>query len=283
MNFKLKTLIAVLALSVAATSVNAADTSSGANGSSVIFSAWDASAGGGVGASYTFDIGLYLNTLVGADTATSSPATFTTASNSAYAGAGTGDGYTIANIALTGFNLTQGVWNLAAGDGVGRRRVLATNINTPFTTTTNSQITTTTNAITNFIGFGAANSTSTGTLSDGTKTDYAGGTSWGDTLGAGTGFSGSSNTLNFGALGTGSNSDLYVAWQKSSTTSAAAGLANLTYNGNNVFATTYSLAGTTYLNISSVAAVPETDTSGMMLAGLGLMGFIARRRNGKQA
>jgi len=34
---------------------------------------------------------------------------------------------------------------------------------------------------------------------------------------------------------------------------------------------------------SAVAAVPEADTSAMMLAGLGLMGFIARRRNGNAA
>jgi hypothetical protein len=39
-----------------------------------------------------------------------------------------------------------------------------------------------------------------------------------------------------------------------------------------------------YFNLSSagglsyVAAVPEADTSAMLLAGLGLMGFIARRR-----
>lgn len=33
-----------------------------------------------------------------------------------------------------------------------------------------------------------------------------------------------------------------------------------------------------YTGASSVAAVPEADTSAMMLAGLGLMGFVARRR-----
>ena len=34
----------------------------------------------------------------------------------------------------------------------------------------------------------------------------------------------------------------------------------------------------TYTNAAAVAAVPEADTSAMMLAGLGLMGFVARRR-----
>lgn len=38
-----------------------------------------------------------------------------------------------------------------------------------------------------------------------------------------------------------------------------------------------------YAAAGAVAAVPEADTSAMMLAGLGLMGFIARRRNRKQA
>lgn len=32
------------------------------------------------------------------------------------------------------------------------------------------------------------------------------------------------------------------------------------------------------INIATVAAVPEADTSAMLLAGLGLMGFVARRR-----
>jgi len=36
------------------------------------------------------------------------------------------------------------------------------------------------------------------------------------------------------------------------------------------------------INAVSVAAVPEADTSSMMLAGLGLMGVVARRRNNKK-
>ena len=51
-------------------------------------------------------------------------------------------------------------------------------------------------------------------------------------------------------------------------------------------ANTFTLSSTgmlSYVNTAAVAAVPEADTSAMMLAGLGLMGFIARRRNNKQA
>lgn len=36
-------------------------------------------------------------------------------------------------------------------------------------------------------------------------------------------------------------------------------------------------------NVSLISAVPETDTSAMMLMGIGLMGFIARRRKNNQA
>ncbi len=277
MNFKLKTLVAVLALSAAAaTSANAADTATGVNGSSLIFSAWDASANAGVGASYSFDLGLYLNNLIGADAASSNPSTWTTASGSAYTGAGTGDGHTIATIALADFNLTSGSWNLAAADGTGRKRMLTTNADTAYAGTTNAQVNSTTSSVSNYIGLGAAASTVTGTTATGADSWYANSANWGDNL-ATNGFIGSSNAL-------GSQSNLFVTWAKSSTTSAQAGLSNLTYNGNNVFATTYSLGGTTYLSIdSAVAAVPEADTSGMMLVGLGLMGFIARRRNGKQA
>lgn len=39
-----------------------------------------------------------------------------------------------------------------------------------------------------------------------------------------------------------------------------------------------STAGVLNYSVGSVAAVPEADTSAMMLAGLGLMGFVARRR-----
>jgi hypothetical protein len=37
------------------------------------------------------------------------------------------------------------------------------------------------------------------------------------------------------------------------------------------------------MGTASVAAVPEPETYGMMLMGLGLMGFVARRRRNDQA
>jgi hypothetical protein len=50
------------------------------------------------------------------------------------------------------------------------------------------------------------------------------------------------------------------------------------FDGNAIVAKTYLQNDVWRLNISSVAAVPESETNAMMLAGIGLMGFIARRR-----
>lgn len=49
----------------------------------------------------------------------------------------------------------------------------------------------------------------------------------------------------------------------------------------NTFADTLTLTSAGVLTYSNVAAVPEADSSAMILAGLGLMGFIARRRNAR--
>ena len=78
--------------------------------------------------------------------------------------------------------------------------------------------------------------------------------------------------------------NLFVAYQKSISSSNSdllGGSSLLQTSGGNPFTAYLSnVGGVEYLNI---AAVPEVDTSGMMIAGLGLMGFIARRRNANKA
>lgn len=70
------------------------------------------------------------------------------------------------------------------------------------------------------------------------------------------------------------------------TGSAPASLFALSTNGVGLTPMTASMFTNTFELTSAgqftVAAVPEADTSAMMLAGLGLMGFIARRRNSKK-
>lgn len=246
--------IAAMAMSGAA---NAASTGAAATGSSLIFSAWDAAG------SYSLDLGSFLNDFIGADVTTSSP------SGSSFAGAVASNG-TVANYALTGFNLTSGSWNLAASDSSGRKRVLISET-TPFAGT-NAQVQTAANAVGGYIGLGAAAGTATGTLATSTDAWYANSSSWGDNFG-GSGITGTANLLT-------GVSNLVVAWQTSQSASLAqnaAGFANLTAGGQNVTAQILGSGSNAYLHLA-VAAVPEADTYAMFLAGLGLMGFIARRR-----
>ena len=60
--------------------------------------------------------------------------------------------------------------------------------------------------------------------------------------------------------------------------SGANGLAAASFATSALAGSYFSLGANGTLNYVAVAAVPEADTSAMMLAGLGLMGFIARRR-----
>jgi hypothetical protein len=53
-----------------------------------------------------------------------------------------------------------------------------------------------------------------------------------------------------------------------------------TANGENLVVSTYQEAGQWRLNLS-VAAIPEPETYAMFLAGLGMMGAVARRRKGQ--
>ena len=266
--------IAAMAVSGAA---NAASGTTASTGSSLIFSAWDANG------SYSLDLGSFLNTFIGADTVSSVTGSNSTpnstntlmASGTAYSGAVAANG-TIADIALTGFNMSgAGVqWNMAAGDGTLRKRLLVSD-NGSLTGMINSQVSSANTSVGTYLGFGAAASTATGTLATSTDAWYAASTSWGDTLGP-TGFAGTANTL-------GNASSLMVAWQQSITSgnaARAAGFANLTANGQNVTAQVMGTGANSYLHIAAVqvAAVPEADTYAMFLAGLGLMGFIARRR-----
>lgn len=98
----------------------------------------------------------------------------------------------------------------------------------------------------------------------------------------GTGSANIPGTRVFGFL-TNINSQQTISTVGTPTTSAFY-LFNDNDNGNPAFVTSTLLGNWTLttagqLSYASVAAVPEADTSAMMLAGLGLMGFVARRRN----
>lgn len=281
MNFKMKTLAVAAAMVISGAAMVISGAASAAelpatNGnSSLIFSAWDSAAL----KSYSLDLGTYLENFMGADNQLSGTSTANTMSadgSTTYAGTVAANG-TLLDMKLVDFNLsgTNVSWNLAAGDGLGRKRALISEAGT-LAAVKNSQVATINSSIGSYIGLGAAASTTAGTIA---LTDnspfYANSSTWGDNLGN-SGISHTSNVL-------GGVSNLYSVWQQSVSSpkaTSAAGFGMLTANGQNVFATTYTNGADTYLKIAvtPLAAVPEADTWAMMLAGLGLMGFIARRR-----
>jgi uncharacterized protein YukE len=77
----------------------------------------------------------------------------------------------------------------------------------------------------------------------------------------------------------GGQSFMYFLAQTTQASSAAQALQQqlFSFDGNAVVAKTYLQDGVWRLNISA-APIPEPETNAMFLAGLGLMGFIARRR-----
>lgn len=256
---KLK-LIALAAVLAAAGSANAAVIDNGAGGNGgLFFNIWDANG------SYSRNLGFSIDSFeaglaaVGAiDLSFAADSTFTSFLGTA--------------------NVADLKWNIAATDKQGAVRVLETfTAPKPVTTKTADIIRTLAGGVSTFASnlnlngeFAAANSATYGSSS----LAYAGGS--GSITGA---------TLNFSNFGT------------MATNSAANGLSFLRINANatGIAASTYNqyldgasavkvyLDGSNALHISAVTAVPEADTYAMLLAGLGLMGAIARRRNKKSA
>lgn len=269
MNFKLKTLVAALALVAVSTSANAAIDAASGN-SEFAFSAWDASTGIG----YTYDLNWATNfqDLVGLDqaqTAVGDTAMRTLAT--------TLPGGVLFDSVLTGLPFgaaTSSVqWNLTSIDINGRTRMI----------TTQGDSYDATKAIRNLDVTGAAtafnlySSASNGYIVTPGEDTYA---VTNDTNGAAyAGTPGDSYLSLFDTTSTlGGTSFLTLLAQSSRSASLSGKDAfqqNLMSGVNNVVARTYLANNEWHLQ---VAAVPEPETNAMMLAGLGLMGFIARRR-----
>ena len=282
MKFKLNTLVAAVVLSASAMSANAAISSNNGN-SEFVFSAWDADAGVG----YTYDLNWdkFLNNLVGIDQATTAAGNATLLANAKVSSSLIGTNGIIFDDVLTGLpftgaSLENAQWNLAAYDSIGRTRLLITqDTNGLSHTPTNNQekaAVTIFNTYTPFSnGFIVDTSVEDGyalTIQDNVGA-YAG-------L-AGSGYSGNlADTTNvFGAT-----SNLFFLAQTTQSSSAAPSfIQQLTsVDGASIVAKTYLQDGQWRLQIAAVAAVPEPETYAMLLAGLGFIGAIARRRN-KQA
>lgn len=254
---KLK-LIAAAALLAATGAANAAiDNGAGGNGE-LFFTAWDGAN------SYTYD----LNTTIDA---------FQTSVNAV--GAGTYVNATLDALFTTYLstaNLSSLVWNIVASDGLGARRVINTFTTLPTTTVTADIARSSTAGIQSFVtavnnGITAQGGTNSAVFAAGVS-GYAnnpGSPRFGDTNGGG---------INFVNTGSVANN----------TYASGLGLMRLDGAASLTAPTTYTpyvdsgFAVRAYFDASAgkvtIAAVPEPETYAMLLAGLGLMGAIARRR-----
>lgn len=254
MKFKLLAIAAVLAASGVA---NAATFSSGADGNGgLFFSIWDANN------SYSLNLGTTIDGF-----------------QSTVAGSGLVDLSWAADATFTSFLSTADVaslkWNVVATDVAGARRLLETfTAPAPSPTVDNSLVRSVAAAASGFAG--AVNNS----LATANSAIYAVG-------GQGTGYAGQPafDTVNLGFSNVGSvaNNSYASGLNFMRIDALATGLlksVNTSYADNGTAVKVY-LDGSNALHIAAVAAVPEPENFAMLLAGLGLMGAIARRRNKK--
>ena len=256
MKFKLIALAAVLA---AAGSANAAPIDNGAAGNGgLFFSIWDGAN------SYSRNLGFSINSFeTGLAAAGDFTATFA------------------ADATFTSFlgtaDLAALKWNVVATDNSGARRVLETfTAPKPLTTKPSDSVRTLAGSTTTFVNslnikLAAANSA---TYAVGTE-GYAGGLAFADNGAGG---------LNFSNAGTFASNSYANGLSFMRINAPATTIAPSTYTPylDGTASVKLYLDGNNALNIA-VTAVPEPESFAMLLAGLGLMGAIARRRNKKSA
>ena len=283
MKFKLNTLVAAVVLSATAMSANAAiDSGLSGSNSEFIFSAWDVDAGIG----YTYDLNWdkYLNDLVGIDQTISATGNTTLLANANVKSSLIDTNGIIFDQALTGFSSanfsspTNVQWNLAAFDVAGRTRLLITegDSGVPLASSTNQVRT----AAAIISAYAPASNDFIVTPADDTFAVTASTNGNAYAGNAGSGYDGNlADTTNL----LGGSANLFLLAQHTNLTSQGSFLSLnkqlLAFDGREIVAKTYLQDGEWRLQI---AAVPEPETYAMLLAGLGFVGAIARRRN-KQA
>lgn len=256
---KLK-LIAAAALLAATGAANAAiDNGISSGNGELFFSAWDGAN------SYTFDLNTSISAFeagvaaVGAiDQTFSLDALF--------------------NTYLSTANLSNLVWNIVASDGTGARRIINTFSTLPATTIAADIARSTTGAIGSFV-----TAVNTGITSQGgvNSAVFAAGT-------AGYANNTAPTPLRFGANNGGGINFNNTGTVANNSYESGLGLMRLDGAQGGTALTTYTpytdggLAVRAYFDASmgtvTIAAVPEPETYALLLAGLGLMGAIARRR-----
>lgn len=253
MKFALKTIVAAVALTAAVGAHAAIDTGSTGNGE-LFFNIWDANG------SYTFDLNKTIDSF-----------------QSDVAASGAIDqSYALSNFGtfLAGVADTSALkFNLVAADTSGARRLLTTFTVANSPTTTNDSIRTIATNVNSFAGsvntlIGAADNL---TVNNGSVA-WAGKVSFSDNPGGILGFS------NAGSL---ANNSYASGLNFMRIDAAATGVANSNYVPYADGSPVHVWVDTSDSTLHIAAAVPEPESYAMLLAGLGMIGVIARRRRAK--
>lgn len=274
-----KTLVAAAIAALAMSGAAEARIQDGSTGNGeLVFSAWD----GAVGYTYDLEWTAALNDLVAGGAA---DGTYATSPSATVAASMIGAGGVIFDHVLTGFSnfsdLSAVQWNLAAADSVGRNRFLTTlGDSAADMNVSNLNVKSAVTVFNSYVGGANGKSTDNVTMAvDGyANTILADGVGYAGNNGDNWGGKTNDSTSLLGA-----STSLWVLGMNNSSTTGTAGSSTgyinqlLAFDGRAVTASTY-LAQDGYHLQLAVAAVPEADTYAMFLAGLGLMGFIARRR-----
>lgn len=259
MNFKMKAAVAALALTASMSASAALETNASGN-SSLVLTLLDTASN----ISATFDLGLNYSTFAESIVTAGPDLTWNLSGNANYASAWS----TFASTA----NLATAKWAVFAGDnngaGAGNKGMIVTYTTLPATLQTTTELGNQLNSfdlhITAVNGLGIADNGAV-TATPGTNA-YAGST------GA---YNGDGKVNLKGAVTWGSfNQSLGVVSLVSGANASARVVANP--YGNSIGASKFTMSNNGQLVFT--APVPEADTWAMLLAGLGLMGFIARRR-----
>lgn len=252
MKFSLKTIAAAVVMAAAASGASAAIDNGALGNGELFFNIWDANG------SYSRSLETSIDSFQGLLAATGSL-------DLSFAADTTFTSF------LAGANAASLKWNVQAVDTSGARRILETYSSMPATTKTNDIMRSTAGAVQAFAT--AINGQLLGNDSvavGSASAAYAGKTIYGDTF---------SNTLNFSNAGTLGNNSFASGLNFMRIDALSGGTAKSIYTQ---YADTSS-AVSVYLDANKtlhIAAmpVPEPESYAMLLAGLGMLGFMARRR-----
>ncbi|MDP2883166.1 MAG: PEP-CTERM sorting domain-containing protein [Azonexus sp.] len=266
MKFSLKTLAAAVVMAAAATGAQADIITGTAGNGELFFNIWDANG------SYTRG----LSTLIGTPTAAQTTAGYTSFEGT-LAAVGNIDLSWTADAGLNTWlgkaDLTTLKWNVVANDTSGNNRLLTTYSAPKMAVTQqNDTIRSAGAAVTAFLGNvnpAMPNVVGASVAVDSGSTAYAGKTAFNTNIGG---------LLNFSNAGTLANSSFASGLGFMRIDALSLGTAKSVYNEY--------LDGSTAVNVwldsantLHIAAVPEPESYAMLLAGLGMIGFMARRRN----